>query len=134
LTIKCIKSGIKIKLVTYTVNERGDIMKISRNKIKLSKKAFIDKYYDMFDVYHQCGIDFDELVAELMLKEGIMDIAEYHDYMEGLERNVVFNSNLDKFNAKFGAILELMNTNSCSVKQGLEAMTLFIKYFDKDTN
>lgn len=84
-------------------------------------KDFINKYYDMFDVYGKGGITFDELVAELMLKEDIINIKEYHEIMEGLVPRLG-HPKLVEFNNKYKAILKHYRNGNCSIQDVLDAV------------
>ena len=93
----------------------------------MEKEVFINKYYDMFDVYGKGGITFDELVAELMLKENIIDIKEYHEILEGLVPKLG-HPLLIKFNEKYKAILKHYRSGNCSIQDVLDAVEVLEKY------
>lgn len=93
----------------------------------MNKKEFINKYYDMFDVYGKGGITFDELVAELMLEENIIDIKEYHEILEGLVPKLG-HPKLVEFNTKYKAILDHYRNKKCSIQDVLDAVEILEKY------
>lgn len=93
----------------------------------MKKEVFINKYYDMFDVYGKGGITFDELVAELMLKENIIDIREYHEILEGLVPKLG-HPMLIRFNEKYKAILKHYRNNKCTIQDVLDAVEILEKY------
>lgn len=97
----------------------------------MNKKEFINKYYDMFDVYGKGGITFDELVAELMLKEDIIDIKEYHEILEGLVPKLG-HPKLIEFNEKYNAILKHYRNNNCKIQDVLDAVEILEKYNFKE--
>lgn len=97
----------------------------------MNKREFIHNYYDMFDVYKKGGISFDELVAELMLKENIIDIKEYHEIMEGLVPKLG-HPKLIEFNEKYKAILNHYRNKNCTIQNVLDAIEILEKFNKKD--
>ena len=93
----------------------------------MDKQKFIEKYYDMFDVYGKGGITFDELVAELMLKENIIDIKEYHEVLEGLTPKLG-HPQFVRMYKKYKAIFEHYNKGLCTLQEMYEAIELLEKF------
>lgn len=93
----------------------------------MKKEIFINKYYDMFDVYGKGGITFDELVVELMLKENIIDIKEYHEMLEGLVPKLGHPA-LIRFNDKYKAVLKHYRNKKCTIQDVLDAVEILEKY------
>lgn len=94
----------------------------------MSKEKFIEKYYDTFDVYGKGGITFDELVAELMLIEGIIDIKEYHEILEGLTVKLGHPKFIELHN-KYKAIFKHYNRGLCSLQELYEAIEVLEKFY-----
>lgn len=97
----------------------------------MKKEVFINKYYDMFDVYGKGGITFDELVTELMLKENIIDMKEYHEILEGLTPKLG-HPHFIRMYKKYKAIFEHYNKGLCTLQEMYEAMELLEKISRKN--